>query len=553
MVAGQRPVMPPVNARIPQMIQGAIPNGPGKANIQGDMNGAGRLARPLLNSPGAFGGFMSQPPEDTVNIGAPRLPPTGRSSFQTSPAVQNDPLYRSMEQQQRNFGLRDLNQARWQPNVDELNRQADVVQNTMPPDVNDPSFQPITPQQAFLQIPGNNYAQMRDRFNRIAANRPPTEPPMTAQQPTSTMPNYAQRYAAAEAENIAKNPEYTPVDANGPAYRIENGQVVPRGSITPLPRVGGQLTPEEFRRMQAVGSSVGEWEKKSQWLKQKYPGYTGEMTPEQAQAYTAEQQKLRLDRNDMIHQNKMNRIAQAEQIRNAKSKQAGQLYQRNNPQLFTTPDFTAAQLQYGLATGNLQGFQNPGLTPQQAMAAQLQNDQNQVQLIQQEPDPEKRARMIEAYQRSKQFGGGGVGGIPNGPPMMGGGMGSSGPASSDSYNRNEQGQLQPGRMAGKISSIVSNPNATPQDLINEGINQYTLAELENGLRHGIFSDPAETTAMKDLIRRAREILGRQGQAASGQGAAGQAAGQGGVPLLPPAVPPFPGSDGRWGNPYGPSF
>lgn len=551
-----RPTMPPSLPGRPQMNNVYGVDGPGP----GDNSPVGDDVRQRVYGGGQTGqGLTPQQIQQRTNMGGPAV--GASSSFANTPARQWTPLEQAtmnrFEADQAMNQLQDANPNYRDNLAGSMERDRGIIERGMVPDVNDPNFRGITPQQAFQQIPGNPFNVMGNRFSAINANRSPNVQDqsamdgMTASQTTTTMPKYSDRYAAAEAENLQKNPEYVPVDANGPAYRIENGQVTHRGSITPMPRAGGQLTPEEFRRMQAVGSSVGEWMKKSQWLSQKYPNHTGEMTPEQAQAYTAEQQQKRLAQNDMIHQNKMKRIGQAEQIREAKSRQAGQLFQRNNPGLFSDMNLTAAQLAYGLAGGDLRQFQQAGVTPAQALSAQLQNNSNQANLIAQMPEGEAKDRAIEAYQRGQLFGGSGLGGIPNAPPTGGGWSGSN----NDEYNRDDTGRLKPGKMAEKLSRHLFNPNSNPtaQDLINDGINPFTLAELEQNFQAGVFSDPATHQSMREMIARAKKILGSQGQAAGGQGAGGVAATQVSIPTLPPAVPPSPGPGGRWGNPYGPSF
>lgn len=374
-----------------------------------------------------FGGYASMPPE-----GGPSMmtAPDGAAIPQSFGAAPPTRTWTPQEKAQydwleRRQGMMDRNPNFRDNLAGSMERDRAIVEKGMVPDVNDPNFHGITPQQAFQQIPGNAYNVMRDRFNAMKANRSPNVQDqsamdgMTASQATSTMPNYQQRLAQAEQQSVQNRPQYRPVDVGGPAYRLnEEMKVVANPRITPMPNSSGELTPQEAARMQAVGSSVGDWKAKSDWMAK---NGINEYTPEVAQRYTAEQQQKRLKQNDSAHLQKMARIGQADQIREAKARQSGQLFRRFNPELFETPDLTAAQLYSSLAGGNLQQFQQTGLSPQQQAALDLQNRQFNLERAQMEEDPIRKQQIL----RSMEMGGAGGAGPYGGY----GGSGSSMPPS----------------------------------------------------------------------------------------------------------------------------
>ena len=525
-----KPTMPPVNARAPLAVDGV-----GAFDNTASYAGSTGLFSNLAGRPLGTSGQMALPPEapstmvgNTEGNGPPAIsrPLTANSSFAATPDHQNDPDYRSMEQQQRNFQYKDQNLPRYQGNVDEINRQADVMQNTQLPDVNDPHFRGISAQEAYTQIPNNPYSIMRDRFSRIAAKQPPKAPPMTASQATSTMPNYGQRYADAEQANIQGNSGYTPVDVNAPAYSIVKGEITPRGSITPMPRKEG-LTPQEAMRMQAVGSSIGEWKAKSDWLSKN--GYQSMSDDGAAQKYAAEQQQKRFARNDQEAMAKQRDNMALDVDRQWRMRRRDQNLRYNNPFLYNTPDFTAAQLAYGMAGGDLKMFQQPGLTPQQAIDAQLRVRQQGLQQAQTQAALGMNAeaeQTIRGLNPISGFGGAAQQGAMQTDPRVATQRGQE--------HRSEDGTLNDNAFSTKLSSVLKF-TPTAEGLVSQGINEADLEEFiyKNSGSWGRNS-PSQQAKINEA-RRALDIL-RKSQPPQSQQPVQQQA---------PTLPPESQSDNYW--------
>lgn len=494
----------------------------GAAPVDGIGNAATQGMRPQQAPRPQFGGYASIPPESGM---APQQA-MGRSSFANTPARQLTPqeaaTMQRMDDGQSMNRLQDANpNYRYASAVADINRQADSIQRTLPPDVNDPNFQPITPQQAFLQIPNNPYAIMRDRFNAMKANRSPNVQDqsamdgMTASQATSTMPNYRQRLTQAN-----------------PALMENLGNAMGDARITPMPRAGGMLSPQEVAQMQAVGSSAGEWRAKSDWMRAK--GYQGEMTPQQSQEYTAEQQQKRLTQNDMIHQQKMARIGQADQIREAKARQSGQLFRRFNPELFQTPDLTAAQLYSSLAGGSLQNFQQTGLTPQQMNDSQLQARQQAIQEAQMWAQAGNDEMAQQALQRAGTIGTG-----LNGT-VFDGGQTPQEIAGRTQGLRGEDGQIDQSAFGDTLGAVMGSGTPTAEGLISAGITEQALQDYIDQSGGYIWNSPAQQRRI-DEAKRALEVL-RSGRQGPSQTQAAQ------PPLSQSPVSPFGGFFNRtWGG------
>lgn len=271
----------------------------------------------------------------------------------------------AMERQQRNMKLRDQNLPRWQGNVDEINRQADVMERNQLPDVNAPGYSPPDWKDHYADIPGSLWGQYRDRFNAIERNRPP------APEPAKWSHNYQAELAQADPNFDVNNPQS---EINKPAYYTNpEGQVVRRQRITPMPRTDTPLTDVEANRMNAVGSSVGEWQAKVDWMKQKYPGYQGEMTPAMAQEYANERQKAALAANERSFAAQKQRDEQASYRREQKLAKRQQQFQYQNPGLFADINPNSAQFYAMMNGADLRNFNSSGggLDPEQEAALDI--------------------------------------------------------------------------------------------------------------------------------------------------------------------------------------
>lgn len=349
----------------------SIPQSPQMASgMQPGENRPNPGMRPPVNRIGDFGGshpsaYGVAPPASLPVADSPEVP--GIRPLAPDESAQ----LAAMERQHQNMKLGDQNLPRWQGNAAEINRQAGVMERTQLPE--NPTG--ITPQQAFMQIPGNPYSAMQDRFTRISANPSPNVIPanaysgMTASapSPSGSMPNYAQRLAQADPNFDVNNPNS---EINKPAYytdwtRPPGQQVVKRQSITPLPRAGeGQgLTPEEASRMNAAGSSIGEWMAKSDWMKGK--GYEGAMTPAMSQEYAASRREIRAQQAADMEAVRQRDRQQAADVAKRRADMAQQTFRIRNPGLFADINPNAAQFYATLAGAPFRQF-NPyqgGLSP----------------------------------------------------------------------------------------------------------------------------------------------------------------------------------------------
>lgn len=351
---------------------------------------------PITRIPKMGAGFMSLPPEgpaqmvplgnnsrqpfyggssfknDEPNFGGSsfhqipdRQQPMGESSFQNrrtwtpQEAAQMAMMNRQQDAQQQKEWYQWKNPNwRYDPNVDEINRQADVMERRQLPDVNDPNWKPNDWKDNLTDIPGSMWGQYRDRFNAIEKNRqaaPPQQETMLSQVPSGQFPNYAEQLKQANptmAENI-----------NNPTYMGDN-------RITPMPRAGN-LTPQEAAQMRAVGSSIGEWNAKADWMRSK--GYEGQMTPAQSQEYTNMRQAAQLERNAKAFDVEQQRNAVADIRRQRKLANREQNFRYNNPELFANVNPNAAQFLGMLSGAPLRQFSPDGqMTPRDNLAFNLQ-------------------------------------------------------------------------------------------------------------------------------------------------------------------------------------
>ena len=224
-------------------------------------------------------------------------------------------------------------------------------------------------------------------------------------------------------------------------------------------------------------------------------------------------------RQDAMADYKHNRMIQGRQKR----------FMMENPGLFTTPDFTAAQLASSLGQGSLRQFQNQGLSPQEAAAMQLQVRNQGIEEAQFWQSQGDEGRAAQAMDRANQFGYPGQ----NTNTIMGGYPGQQGsPAPLDPravFNnskrfRGEDGSLDSNSLGLAIDSIPADGNLTPDAILGQGITEPALAQYIQGIE-GQWNPSAEDRIRLDRAKRALQII--------------QGNGQGQRPTQPPApIQPF---------------
>lgn len=398
---------------------------------------------------------------------SPSLPSPNGTNRQWTPS--EIAQMQSMERQHQNMKLRDQNLPRWQGNVSEINRQADVMERRQLPDVNDPNWKPNDWKDNMADIPGSMWGQYRDRFNAINRNRQQPQTPQEAMLSATPTPakwthNYQSELAQADPNFDVNNPQS---EINKPAYYPNaEGQVVRRQRITPMPRTDTPLTDVEANRMNAVGSSIGEWNAKVEFMKRKYPGYEGDMTPEMSQAYADERQAKAMDRNARAWDAQRRHNAVVDQRRERKLQQRMQNFQYQNPELFSNMNPNAVQF-LGMANGaNLNRFTPNGLTPQ---------EQFQQQMMQQQLDIQRAGLTDDPVLKEKLIGGGMDYGMPYGGNQPVNVLDGSSPAVNP-YRRSTPGQIGP--PVSSRSSLLNARGMMGEDgNVNQGVAMSSLSAL----------------------------------------------------------------------------
>ena len=469
-----RPLGPPVpNGGVGGMRGGAASQGGVVMPAQGIRVGYGPAMPPSMPTNGnapSRGLLMGNVPQQTPQ------PPA-------APAQPPHPQIAMMNRQHENMKLGDQNLPQWQDNVSELNRQAQVMENTQIPER--PTG--ITPQQAFMQIPGNYLTGYQNRFNAIEANRPVAPPAAT-----QTIPGPADRLNQLHGTSLNPND-----------IKIETPKMVANAT----------LDPRQSAEMQALGNSPAEWEAKAKWLAAN--GFQS-MTPEASQKYADMKHGQRMQLNDRMNAVRARDDAMNNYYNQQKIRRRQQAFQMQNPGLFSNINPVAAQLAYGLGTGQLRQFNESGITPAQALAAGIQNRNASIAEANQWNELGMPSRAEQALQGANlpppvgmqsttvieppimpEF----SGQRPTAPPAFNPGV------AGDRANRfyGESGQIDGKAFTNLLEPAMAN-NPTPQDLIASGITNQNLDALEESLRRGVFMDSPATARTIGLIRRAREIL-----------------------------------------------